>query len=162
MLIFLDTEFTDFVQIDLISIGLVSDDGREFYAERSDYCRSDCSGFVHAAVLPILGRIDGAVCTRTELTLRLRSWFDSLPEPATLVFDYFSDLELLADALLGDDFDKLPANVGEKLMLGSEIVGDPAYQRALDRTFTRDWPRHHALVDARAMRAGYRAWQEAD
>jgi len=31
MLVFFDTEFTDFVQIDLISIGLVTEDGREFY-----------------------------------------------------------------------------------------------------------------------------------
>lgn len=62
MLIFVDTEFTDFVQIDLISVALVADDGREFYAERTDYCRADCNDFVRAAVLPKLGRIDGAAC----------------------------------------------------------------------------------------------------
>ena len=48
MLVFIDTEFTDFVQIDLISIALVSDDGREFYAERTDYCRDDCNDFLYA------------------------------------------------------------------------------------------------------------------
>lgn len=37
MLIFLDTEFTDFARPDLISLALVSEDGREFYAERIDY-----------------------------------------------------------------------------------------------------------------------------
>lgn len=31
--IFLDTEFTDFADLQLISIGLVADDGAEFYAE---------------------------------------------------------------------------------------------------------------------------------
>jgi len=162
MLVFIDTEFTDFVQIDLISIALVSDDGREFYAERTDYCRDDCNDFVRAAVVPMLGRIAGAACTRDELTARLRAWFDALPEPATLVFDYFADWELLADAFLDDDCDKPPANVGDKLLLVGEIVGDSAYQHALNRTFTRDWPPHHALADARAMMAGYRAWRDAN
>ena len=37
MLVFLDTEFTAFVRPDLISLALVSEDGREFYAERIDY-----------------------------------------------------------------------------------------------------------------------------
>ena len=36
MLVFLDTEFTDFVRPDLISIALVSEDGREFYTERTN------------------------------------------------------------------------------------------------------------------------------
>jgi hypothetical protein len=159
MLVFVDTEFTDFVRIELISVALVADDGREFYAERTDYCRADCSNFVHAAVLPKLGRVAGAACTRAELTARLRAWFEALPEPATLVFDYFSDWELLADAFLGDDFDQPPPNVGDKLMLGDEIVGDPLYQRVLDQWFTRTWPRHHSLADAKAMMAGYRAWE---
>ena len=109
-----------------------------------------------------MGRIAGAACTRDELTARLRAWFDALPEPATLVFDYFADWELLADAFLDDDCDKPPANVGDKLLLVGEIVGDSAYQHALNRTFTRDWPPHHALADARAMMAGYRAWRDAN
>ncbi|SFJ84850.1 protein of unknown function [Paraburkholderia megapolitana] len=37
MRIFVDTEFTDFIDCDLISIALVADDGREFYAERNDF-----------------------------------------------------------------------------------------------------------------------------
>ncbi len=43
MLVFLDTEFTQFHRPDLISIGLVAEDGREFYAERTDYNQDDCS-----------------------------------------------------------------------------------------------------------------------
>lgn len=109
----------------------------------------------------MLGRVPGAACTRAELARRLRRWFEALPEPATLVFDYFSDWELLADAFLGDDFDKPPANVGDKLLLVDDIVGDPVFQQALNRTFSRDWPPHHALADARAMMAGYRVWREA-
>ncbi len=45
MLIFLDTEFTDFIDCDLISIGMVSEDGRHFfYAEREDYQRDWTNG----------------------------------------------------------------------------------------------------------------------
>jgi hypothetical protein len=48
MLVFLDTEFTDFLNCDLISIGMVSEDGQhELYAERSDYEASLCNSFVH-------------------------------------------------------------------------------------------------------------------
>ena len=39
MLVFLDTEFTDFAKPDLISLALVAEDGREFYAECTDYHR---------------------------------------------------------------------------------------------------------------------------
>ncbi|MEO6354855.1 MAG: hypothetical protein ABIO19_05465 [Burkholderiaceae bacterium] len=161
MLVFIDTEFTDFVQIDLISIALVAEDGREFYAERTDYRVDDCNDFVRAAVLPLLGRVPGAHCDRAELTRRLRAWFDALPEPAMLIFDYFSDWELLADAFLGDEYDTPPRNVGDKLHLGQEIIGNAVFQTALNRTFTREWPPHHALADARAIHAGYRAYATA-
>ena len=60
MLDFLDTEFTDFVRPDLISIALVSEDGREFYAERTDYREDDCSDFVRETVLPLLGGVPDA------------------------------------------------------------------------------------------------------
>ena len=37
--VFLDCEFADFIQSDRVSIALVCEDGREFYAERSDFGR---------------------------------------------------------------------------------------------------------------------------
>lgn len=80
MLIFLDTEFTDFIDCDLISIGMVTEDGRHlFYAERSDYRRDWENEFVKGAVLPYLGKRPEAICTRDELRLRLWAWFDTLP-----------------------------------------------------------------------------------
>lgn len=41
MLIFLDTEFTDLTSPELLSIGMVSEGGREFYAEITPYRRAD-------------------------------------------------------------------------------------------------------------------------
>ena len=72
MLVFLDTEFTDFTWPNLISLALVSEDGREFYAERTDYHRDDCSQFVRDNVQPLLGRVPGAACTNKELTDHVR------------------------------------------------------------------------------------------
>lgn len=160
LLVFVDTEFSDFIQTDLISIGLVTEDGREFYAERNDYRREDCSDFVMAEVLPLLHRVPDAICSKAHLSFRLREWLAALPSPVMLVFDYFGDWELLADALLGDVHQKPPANVGEKWLLPQEILGDPVFQQALTRTYTREWPPHHALADARALRAGFLAWRE--
>ena len=91
MLTFLDTEFTKFNRPDLISIAMVSEDGREFYAERTDYRRDECTAFVCETVLPLLGRVPGAACSRPELTSRVRKWFEALPEPAIIVFDYERD-----------------------------------------------------------------------
>jgi hypothetical protein len=54
--VFINCEFTDFIDIDLVSIALVCEDGREFYAERTDFRREACSEFVRMAVLPRLGQ----------------------------------------------------------------------------------------------------------
>jgi hypothetical protein len=55
MLIFTDTELTDFIHGGLISIGLVAEDGREFYTECNEVDLSLCSDVVREALLPKLG-----------------------------------------------------------------------------------------------------------
>ena len=160
MLVFLDTEFTNFVQPDLISIGLVAEDGREFYSERTDYRCAECSDFVRVTVLPLLGRVPGATCSRPELTHRVRKWFEGLPEPATIVFDSERDWLLLTDAYLGREHQNPPANVGETLHLDRFAITHPLFEQAQNYTYTQDLPLHHALADARALRAGYRAWHQ--
>jgi hypothetical protein len=159
MLIFLDTEFTKFQYPELISIGLVAEDGREFYAERTDYNDCECSDFVRETVLPLLGRVPGAACSRSELTDRVRGWFGRLPEPATIIFDFETDWLLLAVALLGRPQKNPPNTFGEKLHLDSYAITHPVFEQALNSTYTDEWPLHHALADARALMAGYRAWR---
>ena len=159
MLVFLDTEFTDFVRPDLISIALVSEDGREFYAERTDYRRADCSDFVRKTVLPLLGRMPDVECDRADLSHRLRGWFDQLSEPAIVIYDFEKDWLLLADACLGGDYRQPPEKFGENLHLDSSAITHPVFERAQSRAYTQDWPSHPALADARALMAGYRAWR---
>lgn len=159
MLVFLDTEFTNFAKHGLISLALVAEDGCEFYAERTDYRHEDCSDFVRQEVLPLLGRVPGAACTKPELTERLRTWFECLPEPATLVFDFEGDWLLLADAWLGTSHRQAPPNVGDKLSLASHTITHPVFEKALYAAYSDDWPQHHALADARGLMVGYRAWK---
>ncbi len=51
-----DCAFADFIDCDLISIALVTDDGRELYGERSDFDDGSCNAVVREAVLPQLGQ----------------------------------------------------------------------------------------------------------
>jgi len=159
MLVFLDTEFTDFVKHDLISLALVAEDGREFYAERTDFKQDECSAFVRKEVLPLLSRVPDASCDRKQLTNRLHDWFEKLPEPATLVFDFEGDWLLLAAALLDNTHKKPPPNIGDKLHLDSRTVAHPVFDKAKNLTYTQQWPPHHALADSRALMAGYCAWK---
>lgn len=55
MLIFINTELTDFANAELISVGMVTDDaGHEFFAELP-VTRKKCNDFVRVPVLPRLG-----------------------------------------------------------------------------------------------------------
>lgn len=155
MLVFLDTEFSDFAKPDLISLALVAEDGREFYAERTDYPASECSAFVQEIVLPLLGRVPGAACDSAELALRLQAWFHALSEPPIIIFDYETDWDLLAGAIPGRPLDSF----AEPLHLDGYAISHPFFEKAQNLVYTQDWPPHHALADARALMAGYRAWR---
>ena len=80
MLIFIDTEFTQFNDPELISIGLVTEDAsHEFYAELP-VDRTKCSDFVVDKVLPSLGKVSGVQCTPAELKIRLLAWFEQFSD----------------------------------------------------------------------------------
>jgi len=161
MLVFLDTEFTQIQHPELISVGLVSELGHEFYAELADYPLDKCSDFVRAEVLPLFGRVAGALCAKSELARRLREWFHCLGELAIVIFDYEVDWELLSLAFRSDG-GSIPTSIDTPLCLSGLIVTDPIYQEAFNRSLSEAWPRHHALADARAIHAGYRAWRAAN
>ena len=78
--VFLDCEFTDFVDFKMISIGLVADSAEEFYAELNVDAK-ECSEFVQLAVIPLLGRSPGSVCEDIdEVGDRLRTWLEEFDE----------------------------------------------------------------------------------
>lgn len=160
MLIFLDTEFTDFLDCELVSIGLVSEDGQhEFYAERTDYTDSRCSDFVRDAVLPHLGNIPGAACTRSELTRRLWGWFSTLPRHVQIATDSTHDRDLLWDAF-GEG---LPENLDKSVFDLRPLIDTTVFNDEVCCFHERpNQPWHHALHDARAHRAGWLAWMAAN
>lgn len=149
MLIFVDTEFTDFIDCELISIGMVSEDGRhELYLEVKDFDRSKCNAFVQAAVCTQLGRIEGAQIGKVELVDRLRAWFVTLPDSIFIACDSQHDRDLLIDTLNGD----MPLNFAGwiDLQQHTEIFG-----QAQAKYHSEDKPWHHAFHDAQALRVGW-------
>lgn len=157
MLIFLDTEFTDFEHPELISIGLATTGVPDFYAERNDYPRERCSSFVISEVMPLLGMVSNAACDVSELAHRLRAWFDQLPESAIVLYDFETDWKLLCASFAGE----LPAKVGAHQLIDRKIFRHSAYKLGEVLTYSAAWPQHHALADAQALREGYLRWKLA-
>lgn len=155
MLVFLDTEYTDPMNCDLVSIGMVGEDGHsELYLERSDYRADWCNSFVRSTVLPQLGA-SGAVVDQEELASRLAVWFASLPRSVTVACDSLTDWQLLLDALGG----VRPANLAGRYDLRG-LIDSTTYHNAVEKYHETGGPWHHALHDARAHRQGWLAWMD--
>lgn len=99
MRVYLDTEFTQFTQPQLISIGLVADDGREFYAVMKSVPFQQCSAFVREIVLPIIEHWPSATLDRRELRQSLRQWLNESAEPLEIVCDFAIGAELLIELI---------------------------------------------------------------
>lgn len=69
MKVVIDTELTDFIECHLISLGMVTERGEEFYAE-IPYPNQTCSAFVREDVIPILGIHPNAPCEKVALRSR--------------------------------------------------------------------------------------------
>ncbi len=151
MRIFIDTEFTDFIDCHLISIGMVSEFGEEFYYE-VPFPESSCSPFVREVVVPLLNRDSRCSCSRDELKFHILNWLKlvrSSAETEILIsYDYSTDFDLFVDALDRD----LP-----KFVVGELI--DRWISDQLLFEFWRNNPElseHHALHDARANAYAFR------
>lgn len=154
-LIFLDTEFTDFEYPQLISIGLVSEDGERFYAEMSNgWSREGCSDFVLEHILPQLTAGD-FLQERSFAARRLADWLADFPGPVRVVsdapgYDWVLMLNLLGGQLPGNLYPEPLAFYGESF---PQLL--PLLKEARQQAFA-DAPAHHALNDAEALRE---AWE---
>lgn len=141
---FLDTEFTSFEACQLISVGVVSETGHEFYAECSDFERALCSEFVHRIVLPQLDLVSDRSMPLTQVHAELRAWFESVPlKPRpVLCYDYEGDFTL----------------IGHLLPQGwrAENVYSKLDQARLAEYVSLHGHAHHALYDARANAYAFR------
>lgn len=159
MIIFFDTEFHDLVKTPkLISIGLVSEDSREFYGELSDtYEVDECSEFVQDTVLPLLEGGD-VLMSRAQLRGRLKDWLESFTEPVTLATDSLAwDWPRMHE--LFPKPESWPANVDRipKLLSMNYLDDFERFEEAAEEAFANGLRRHHALDDAKANREGYLA-----
>jgi hypothetical protein len=152
MQLFLDTEFTDILWPELISLGLVSDCGEfEFYGELTDFNRRACTRFVWKEVLPKLGRVPGVAMDRPTLGAALSSWIEQLPttETITVAFDFEGDWELIVPLLSESALKRCaPSHVWRFIM--TDYL-PPKLQMAAPKDA------HHALCDARVLRANWLA-----
>jgi len=152
MRLFVDTEFTDLLHCELLSIGIVSEDDREFYAECSDADLSLCSDFARYGVLPQLGQEGVPVLSEIELSGRLIAWLEQFRSfgLVAVCVDHPTDWELFA-----------------QLVRDSETLQVPHWLKGISIRPTIDardvetyWQlhgrhAHHALHDARANRFAF-------
>jgi len=152
MRLFVDTEFTDLLDCELVSIGIVSEDGREFYAERNDVDLARCGDFCRVAVLPQLGRDADLIGTEAEVSARLKVWlaqFETVA-PVLVSVDHPTDWELFGYLVRDEDTLQVPAWIkGQSIRAAIDPRDVEAYWQANGRNA------HHALHDARANRYAY-------
>lgn len=144
MRVYLDTEFADWddPDTDLISIALVSEDGDEFYAERTDFDLRKCTRFVQKNVLPLLGAPGALRLDENGLRKAVLDWLAQIPEPEIAV-GYDGDWHLLVRLLGGESL--------EPLCVITNIYKELDKQQVEEYYTLHGVPKHHALYDARAM-----------
>jgi len=143
----IDTEFiaTPY-SIDLISIGLVAEDGREFYAESSEVDWSKASLWTLENVRP---QLDGKGMRRVEIGYALRDFTDGDEHP--VFWGYFPAHDWVAFTWLFGHMDELPFHYPQlclDIKQWAIELGDPELPHQVGT-------RHHALHDARWTR---QAW----
>jgi hypothetical protein len=169
-LLFLDTEFTDLLNPELLSMGLVTHDGRlEFYTEldlNSDTGKARVaasSDFVrYNGVLDLWGIVPGTTCTEAEMGRRAGEWLlmvaADTDSKLTIAFDYAMDYELLEYAIRDANFWSQVRHVVAlkpvRSITGTR-VGELAAEVCYRELSGRGLSRHHALADALALRAAY-------
>ncbi|MDA8254460.1 MAG: 3'-5' exoribonuclease [Betaproteobacteria bacterium] len=162
ILIFFDTEFTDLVQDPfLISVGFVSEEGSEFYGElEPKFWAPWANQFVQANVVPLLDQVTHRAgglppFSLGGLAMTIRKWIESQEQEVVLVSDAPSyDLPLLLN-LFDEANEVWPCNTQKRARYYSM---DEAAAHTYYREFKRiGLPQHHALADAKALRAAWSA-----
>lgn len=160
MRLFLDTEWADTLDSELVSLALVSEDGSDrFYAEVSPLPKRPTE-WVRAVVYPLLEH-GYAARQKIDFTRDLRAFLARFDEPFVL-FDYRADGVLLDYALAGFDLpDTVLAKLPEVPKVGKTLILREDVRRGIEQYF-HDHPeqagrRHHAGVDAEALRCAFAA-----
>lgn len=149
--LFLDSEWANDALRELVSLALISEDGEYvFYAER-DPLPGMPSSFVRENVYPLLNRGQAAM-TDIVMTHALRSFLEPL-----------GNCEIFADAPLDfsmlrrvwDGRDRTPPEPSFRTRLAREGNLMPSVEHYFELNPDQEALRHHALVDAMALRSAW-------
>ena len=184
MKVFFDTEFTGlYKDTNLISIGLVSEDGKEFYAEIDDDKLKYVDSWVEENVLAntvtygdewVLNIVEDEnnfyVGSKEDIGEALREWFAQFDEVELVSDVCHYDMVLLID-LFGTAFD-LPDNVGASCHdINQDIASlykiseheafDYSREKILEgHNINTEGAKHNAMYDARVIKAIYEILQK--
>jgi hypothetical protein len=143
----IDTEFIERpYTIDLISVGLVAENGREFYAESREVDWTKASEWTLQTVRP---QLDGSGMAREEISYAVRRFIDEDAHP--IFWGYFPAYDWVAFCWLFGDMNELPFRFPQlclDIKQWAIELGDPELPRQVGA-------RHHALADARWTRVAW-------
>lgn len=173
-MVFYDCEFTDLSPASrLLSIGLVvADSDAELYIEIEDVDREAGSDFVKETVQPLFGRHAPEVLTRVDAAARIEAWLDSarggdrqrqIQMIANSSWDWCHFLGLFPARAPSESAWAAEFNlVGRMVQHLLDLTGlDRPFESALAMYHQQHGEQHHALVDARALKAGWMATRMA-
>lgn len=175
MKIFFDTEFTGLHKdTTLISIGLISEDGRTFYAELSDYDRTKCDDWIRNNVIKNLHykKLKDYIPnyhygSQVDISVSLQNWFNQFPTVELVSDVCHYDMVLLID-LFGNAF-HLPKNVcaacydiNQDIARYYNISLAEAFDKSREEILYEKYKenavsgdKHNALYDAKVIREIY-------
>ncbi len=143
----IDTEYIERAYtIDLISVGLVAEDGREFYAESNEVDWSKAGRWTLQTVRP---QLDGKGMAREQIGYGVRGFTEG--DPAPVFWGYFPAFDWVLFVGLFGGLDALPFHYPQlclDIKQWAIELGDPALPRQVGA-------RHHALADARWTREAW-------
>lgn len=179
MKIFFDTEFTGLHKnTTLISIGLVDENNRTFYAEFTDYDESQCDDWIKRNVIDNLWKTKKGLCsgindndtdrtyawgTKSDIQKSLEKWLSKY-DVVELVSDVCHyDMVLFID-IFGGAFD-IPKNVNPachdinqdivEYFNISEIEAFDKSREDIIKSYHIDGNKHNALYDAKVIKVIY-------
>lgn len=183
MKIFFDTEFTGLHKnTTLISIGLVDEDGRTFYAEFSDYYEVQCDEWIYENVIKHLKWSKEEPCenftnrnennweafgTKSYIKEVLKEWLSNYDNVQLVSDCCHYDMVLFID-LFGDAF-RIPSNVNatchdinqdiaKYFGISEKEAFDKSREEIVGDVIEGD--KHNALYDAKVIREIYRIMED--
>ncbi len=154
---FYDTEFhEDGKTIDLISIALVSDDGREYYAVSSEFDQDRCSEWVKENVLPHLPTRDKWK-PRAVIAAEIRDLLLAFGKPG--LWAYFGDYDHVALCQLYGRMIDLPKGFPFYTLDLKQMMKTHGVEK--EQLPRQSGTEHDALADARWARDSFLAmWRK--